>query len=38
MLTTDAATGGVQTCNFIDKETLAQVFVNFSKFLKTPFS
>ena len=29
----------LQTCNFIKKETLAQVCfpVNFAKFLKTPF-
>ena len=29
---------GPQACNFINKETLAQVFpVNFAKFLRTPF-
>ena len=31
-----AVTRGVQVCNFIKKETLAQVFsVNFEKFLRT---
>ena len=29
---------GLQVCNFLKKETLAQVFsVNFAKFLRTPF-
>ena len=38
MLTTEAATGGVQTCNFIDKETLAQVFsCEFFKISKNTF-